>query len=125
MEQKAAAPKQNEEQDARLESLKNWTAIVYLAQGCAPFFAGLPMLIGVAINYMKKSEVKGTWLESHFSWQLKTFWFTLILALVGAATLTVGIGHFLLTGAVIYLIFRVVRGWLKLNINRSIIEDEL
>jgi len=125
MEQKTVAPKLNEELDPRLRTLKNWTAMVYLAQACAPFLAGLPMLIGIAINYFKRDEVKGTWLESHFDWQIRTFWFILIFMLVGAATLMVGVGHFLLTAAMIYLVFRVVRGWMKLNINKPIVEDEL
>ena len=42
------------------------------------FVFGLPSLIAVFLNYLKRSDVNGTWLESHFRWQIRTFWFTLL-----------------------------------------------
>ena len=44
------------------------------------FVFGLPSLIAVLLNYLKRSDVRGTWLESHFVWQIRTFWFHAALA---------------------------------------------
>ena len=73
------------------QSLVDWTQIIYglhalsLVIGIsAPprsigaFLLGWPSIIAVIMNYIKRSEVRGTWLESHFRWQLRTFWFGLL-----------------------------------------------
>ncbi len=46
------------------------------------FLFGWPSIIAVIINYVKRSEVRGTWLESHFSWQIRTFWWALLWAII-------------------------------------------
>ncbi len=87
------------------------------------FLFGWPSIIAVIINYVKRSDVRGTWLDSHFSWQIRTFWFALLWALVVAlisiplAVIVIGIGTwivgmFLLA---IWAIYRVARGWLRLK----------
>jgi uncharacterized membrane protein len=87
------------------------------------FLFGWPSIIAVIINYVKRSEVRGTWLESHFSWQIRTFWWALlwaiIIGIVGfvLAIVLVGIaiwiiGFFLLG---IWAIYRIARGWLRLK----------
>ena len=90
------------------------------------FVFGLPSLIAVFINYLKRGDVKGTWLESHFRWQIRTFWFALGWAvLVGLVSLPltvilVGIGTWILGLALLGLwaVYRVVRGWMALNNGR-------
>ena len=64
---------------------------------------------------MKREEVAGTWLASHFSWQIKTFWFGLLWAVVGAATLVIMIGFAILFANFIWIIYRIIKGWLNLN----------
>jgi uncharacterized membrane protein len=87
------------------------------------FLFGWPSIIAVIINYVKRSEVRGTWLDSHFSWQIRTFWWALLWALliglIGAvfAVVLVGfaiwiIGFFALG---IWAIYRIARGWLRLK----------
>ncbi len=87
------------------------------------FLFGWPSIIAVIINYVKRSDVRGTWLDSHFSWQIRTFWFALLWAIVVAlisiplAVIVFGIftwilGMFLLG---IWAIYRVARGWLRLK----------
>jgi uncharacterized membrane protein len=87
------------------------------------FLFGWPSIIAVIINYVKRSEVRGTWLESHFSWQIRTFWWALlwavIIGIVGAvfAIVLVGfaiwiVGFFALG---IWAIYRIARGWLRLK----------
>jgi len=87
------------------------------------FLFGWPSIIAVIINYVKRGEARGTWLESHFSWQIRTFWFALLWAAVVAvvsAPLTVviiGFGTWVLGMAVLGLwaIYRIARGWMRLN----------
>ena len=87
------------------------------------FLFGWPSIIAVIINYVKRGDARGTWLESHFRWQIRTFWYALAWALVVAAVsaplalVIIGfgtwvIGMFLLG---VWAIYRVARGWLRLN----------
>ncbi len=84
------------------------------------FVFGLPSLIAVFLNYLKRSDVRGTWLESHFDWQIRTFWFTALwLVLSGLLMLTI-IGIPIAAWIMIPLLglwvgYRVVRGWLALS----------
>ncbi len=91
------------------------------------FVFGWPSIIAVIINYVKRSEVRGTYLDSHFSWQIRTFWwallmsaiiavlgFTLAIVLIGFAIWIVG---FFVLG--IWAIYRIARGWLALMDRRA------
>jgi uncharacterized membrane protein len=87
------------------------------------FLFGWPSIIAVILNYIYRGQARGTWLESHFSWQIRTFWFALAWAVVVAlvsfplAFVLVGIGTWILGLAVlgIWAIYRIGRGWLRLN----------
>ena len=120
-------------------SLVTYTHIIYALHGLAAligitsaatvvgsFVFGLPSIVAVIMNYARRSAVRGTLLESHFRWQIRTFWFGLLLALIvwtislpliplliGLATLPLGL---FLIG--IWLIYRVARGWLALRARR-------
>ena len=82
------------------------------------FVFGLPSLCAVFLNYLKRGEVNGTWLESHFRWQIRTFWFALLWVLVALlvwATLVgipLALGILLITG--MWVLYRIIRGWLRL-----------
>ena len=54
------------------------TGIIGAATVVGAFLTGWPSLIAVILNYVKRSEARGTWLESHFRWQIRTFWFGLL-----------------------------------------------
>ncbi len=90
------------------------------------FVFGWPSIIAVIINYVKRSEARGTWLESHFRWQIRTFWFALLwvilVAIVGGLLTIVlvgfaiwAVGLFLLG---LWAIYRIARGWLRLKDRR-------
>lgn len=87
------------------------------------FLFGWPSIIAVIINYVKRSEVRGTWLESHFTWQIRTFWFALLWAVIVAvvsfplAFILVGIGTWIAGMFVLgaWAIYRIARGWLRLK----------
>jgi uncharacterized membrane protein len=99
------------------------TGPIFLAFG---FVCGLPSAVAVLMNYARRSEVRGTWLETHFRWQIRTFWYAmlwllvtslvalpLMLILIGFAIGMIGLG---LVGA--WVIYRVLRGWLALREGR-------
>jgi uncharacterized membrane protein len=87
------------------------------------FLFGVPSIVAVIMNYLKRDEARGTWLESHFDWQLRTFWFAALwVVLVWALSLPFFIVLFgvvmLIVGIIIiglWVIYRVARGWLKLE----------
>ncbi|HEV7393905.1 MAG TPA: hypothetical protein VGO08_19850, partial [Burkholderiales bacterium] len=82
------------------------------------FLTGWPSIIAVIINYVKRGEVRGTYLESHFSWQLRTFWYALLwLVVAGLLAITVVglvIAFPLVIGVGIWVLYRIGRGWLAL-----------
>ena len=100
------------------DSQKKLTTAIY-ALYAASLLVGITYFIAVIINYVKKEDVKGTWLESHFRWQIRTFWFSLIGCIVGVATLLLIIGYFILIATGIWFIYRIVKGWLYLNDNKA------
>ncbi len=108
--------------DEKLHSLKRLTAVVYLCQVLAFAFAGLPLLVGVAINFLKQAEVQGTWLESHFDWQIMTVWIALAGFALSGLTFELGIGIFILIATILLLVYRIVAGWTALNSDRAIKE---
>ena len=82
------------------------------------FVFGLPSLIAVFLNYLKRSDVNGTWLESHFRWQIRTFWFTFLwLVVYGLLIITIigiPVAWILIALLGLWVGYRVIRGWLAL-----------
>lgn len=83
------------------------------------FVFGLPSLLAVFLNYLKRGEVKGSWLESHFRWQIRTFWFTFLwLVVYGLLIITIigiPIAWILIALLGLWVGYRVIRGWVALN----------
>ncbi len=83
------------------------------------FVFGVPSIIAVVINYVKRREARGTFLESHFRWQIRTFWFAFLWCMIGGVLFVtiVGIplafGIYFATG--VWAIYRIARGWLALR----------
>jgi uncharacterized membrane protein len=82
----------------------------YALQLLAPFSAGIFFLVAVIIAYNKHDESIGTLEESHFRWQIRTFWIALIASVVGIVLLIVWIGVLVLTLTEIWILYRVVKG---------------
>jgi uncharacterized membrane protein len=121
------------------ESLITYTNIIYALHALSVvigllttttiignFIFGLPSIIAVIMNYARRSEVRGTFLESHFRWQIRTFWFALLWAIIiGAISFVLA---FVLIGFVtwivgalllgVWVIYRVARGWFALRDRR-------
>jgi uncharacterized membrane protein len=79
------------------------------------FVFGLPSLCAVLLNYLKRGDVNGTWLESHFRWQIRTFWFTLLwLFVYGLLIITIigiPLAWILIAVLGLWVGYRVIRGW--------------
>lgn len=120
-----------------MNSLITWTKIVYAlhafslltgiigtATVVGAFLTGWPSIIAVVLNYIKRSEARGTWLESHFRWQIRTFWFGLLwISLCGVFIIaTLGIGLLFvwlpITLVGLWFVYRIVRGWITLGDSR-------
>lgn len=112
----------NQQNEEKLQSLKRLAATVYLCQVLAFGFFGLPLLVGVAINFINRNEVQGTWLESHFNWQIKTVWMSLAGFALAGLTFGMGIGVFILIPTVVLLVYRIVIGWNSLNNDQAVKE---
>ena len=88
------------------------------------FLTGWPSIIAVILNYVKRGEVRGTWLDSHFSWQIRTFWFALLWLAIGAVLFATVIGIpfavvlWFATG--IWVLYRIIRGWLALPSQKAL-----
>src|SRR5688572_15889854 len=88
--------------------------LVYVLQAIG-FFVGLTWLVAVIVNYVKQDQARGTWVESHFRWQIRTFWFGLMWSVIGVLTSFILVGFAVLGVAYIWMIYRVVKGWLNFN----------
>jgi uncharacterized membrane protein len=103
--------------DEQMKSLKSLTMVVYILYALS-YFTGITAIVGIIINYVKKDDVAGTWLESHFRWQIRTFWFSLLWVVIGIATVFLLIGFAILFANFCWIIYRIVKGWLNLNDNK-------
>ena len=97
-----------------LQQARKVTLVVYALQA-ASFVFGITLIAAVILNYIKREDVQGTWLASHFRWQIRTFWFCLLWGAIGALTALAGVGFLILGATVIWLIYRIVKGWLRLS----------
>src|SRR5262245_28688461 len=102
-----------------LHALSLLIGITTAATIIGAFVFGLPSIIAVVINYVRRSEARGTFLESHFRWQIRTFWFALLWCIIATMLFVTFVGIPLaiavFLGAGAWVIYRVARGWLALR----------
>jgi uncharacterized membrane protein len=123
---------------AYAQSLVGWTHLIYAlhafslvtgiittASVVGAFLTGWPSIIAVILNYVKRSEARGTWLDSHFTWQIRTFWYGLLWVALCMifVVFTLGIGLIVvwlpLALVAIWFVYRVIRGWKALSNRQS------
>ena len=94
------------------------TGLMSAALVVTAFLTGWPSIIAVIMNYVNRSEAAGTFLDSHFSWQLRTFWFALLWVVIGWLMIVTIIGAVigvpLLLGVGVWVLYRIARGWINL-----------
>ena len=87
------------------------------------FVFGFPSIFAVILNYVYRHGTRGTWLESHFRWQIRTFWFAVLWIMIGGAVFVtlfivligIPIAWMIWIAAGLWVIYRVARGWLTLQ----------
>lgn len=105
------------------KSKKMLTMVIY-ALYAASFFVGITVVVAVIMNYVKKDDVAGTIFESHFRWQIRTFWYGLLWAAIGFITFLLIIGIFILIADSIWFIYRIVKGVLNLYDNKPMYAEK-
>src|SRR6187401_2096848 len=104
-----------------LHALSLVTGIIGVATVVGAFLTGWPSIIAVILNYVKRADVRGSWLESHLLWQIRTFWYGLLwVVLCGlVVVLTLGLGLLVvwlpLAVVTIWFVYRIARGWMRLG----------
>ena len=98
----------------KLKSLKTMAMVVYILQAIG-FFTAITWIVAIVLGYVKKDDAAGTWLESHYRWQIRTFWWGLLWGVIGSILLLILVGWFVLVAAGIWVIYRIVRGVVYLN----------
>ena len=125
-------------------SLVTYNHITYLLYVLSYFTAGLLWIVPIFMNYAKRHEADGTWLATHFDWQIKTFWYSIVWFVVGVGIITFALGSFgvsmmadsgnIAVGSVllaslgfivmgvtfIWHLYRIVRGWIALTDGRPV-----
>ena len=125
-------------------SLVTYNHITYLLYVLSYFTAGLLWIVPIFMNYAKRRDADGTWLATHFDWQIKTFWYSIVWFVVGVGIITFALGSFgvsiladsgnIAVGSVllaslgfiimgvtfIWHLYRIVRGWIALTDGRPV-----
>ncbi len=130
--------------DKDSRSLVAYNHITYLLYVLSYFTAGLLWIVPIFMNYFKRREADGTWLATHFDWQIKTFWYSIVLFVIGVGIITFALGGFgvsimadsgnIAIGSVllasvgfiimgftfVWHLYRIVRGWIALADGRPV-----
>lgn len=130
--------------DDKQRTLITYNHVTYLLYVLSYFTAGLLWIVPIVMNYTKRHDADGTWLATHFDWQIKTFWYSIVLFLIGGLLLVFAVGglgvsmmadsgnsaivSIVLTGfgllimafTFIWHLYRIVRGWIALTDNRPV-----
>ncbi|MEP7157218.1 MAG: hypothetical protein ABI905_15665 [Betaproteobacteria bacterium] len=101
------------------------THVLYALHALAPFTLWTLAIVAMIIGAIKRDDVRGTWLDTHYSWLSRTFWWGILAAIIAwlifwvLGVLTLGIGMLILwvlpVGVLVWYLYRVIKGWLRLN----------
>lgn len=110
-----------------LHAFAVFSAVIGSATIVFSFVASLPSIAAVVLNYWNQPAVRGTWLESHFRWQIRTFWFAVLWIAIAALMVVTLIGIPFAFAAILivglWVLYRVVRGWWTLTQRRTLVID--
>ena len=90
------------------------------------FVGSVPSIVAVILNYLKRRDARGTWLESHYRWQIRTFWFAILWVVIAAilffTLIGIPISFAILLFVTVWLVYRIAKGWLRLLDRRPMYE---
>src|SRR5512138_220196 len=101
--------------DEQVASLKTLTHLTYGLYALSLLGFGVTAVVAIVLDYIKLDDARGTWLESHFRWQIRTFWWSVVWMVVGAIAWIILAGWLVWGIACIWFIYRIAKGWLNLN----------
>lgn len=126
-------------------SLITYNHITYLLYVVSYFTAGLLWIVPIVMNYAKRHDADGSWLATHFDWQIKTFWYSIVWFVLGiviiafalggfgvsmltdssnnmaiGSVLLAGVGLLIMLFTFIWHLYRIIRGWIALTDNRPV-----
>lgn len=101
------------------KQLKTVVTVAYALQA-AGFLFGVTWIVAVVVDYVKRDDAEGTWLASHFRWQIRTFWWGLLWGVIGVLLAFVLVGFAVLAADAVWIIYRIVKGWLRLTEHREV-----
>jgi uncharacterized membrane protein len=104
----------------RLKGLRTLTHVLYALYAVHWLTGGITGLVAIIINYVKRGDVAGTPYADHFEWQIRTFWRSLIAYVIGFALMFVGVGFVLVAVVWVWTLYRIIKGWLFLNDNKTL-----
>ena len=110
----------DEKSNEQVLAVKRLATTVYLCQVFMFGIFGLPLLLGIAINLMKRKDAQGTWVESHFNWQIQNAWVALAGFALAGLTFEMGFAFYILLPLILWLVYRIVFGWYALNSDRPV-----
>jgi uncharacterized membrane protein len=105
----------------RQRSLRTLTHVLYALYAVYWLTGGLTALVAIIINYVKRPDVVGTPYEAHFEWQIRSFWWAVLGHLIGVALFIVLIGVPILWAVAIWMLYRIIKGWLYLYDNKPLL----
>lgn len=110
---------QNESTPVDEKQAQQLTLLVYILLSLGFFTGGVTWIAAVVINHVKQDSLIGSWYASHFRWQMRTFWFGVLWYAITAPLFLIVVGWFAWCGITIWVVYRIVRGWLAFNENRA------
>lgn len=109
--------------DPKYTSQRQLIIIIYALYGASYFLGGIPGIVAIIMNYIKRNEITDPTLASHIQWQIRTFWISLGLFIIGFLTSFIGIGFVVMFGAAVWNIYRLVRGVLNILDNKPMLTN--
>jgi uncharacterized membrane protein len=98
------------------DEAKTWLHVTYALYAVGPFILGpFAPVAAVIVNYVKRDDAAGSWLASHYRWQIRTFWYGLLWGVIGFATAIFLVGIFVLIADAVWTLYRAIKGWIYLN----------
>ena len=108
-----------------LASLKQVTMVVYALQALGFLSGGVTAIVAIIVNYVKREDVAGSIYQSHFDWQIRTFWWGLLWGVIGMLLIVVVVGFAVLFVGWVWTVYRVVKGWLKLTEGKPVMPSKV
>lgn len=109
-------------EDPRERRARKYALAVYLLYG-AGFFVGVTFLIGVVLAYYARDGAP-PWLATHFTFQIRTFWLSILWGVVGFVSAWLVVGLAFLAWGFVLTLGRTIKGFLRLNEDRPIDNPE-